>query len=56
MLIALLELLGNHLVIPHVIEMNLSSASLAVCDMQRQQVKDSQERLHLDDTITPGVW
>lgn len=40
-LIALWELLGNHLVIPRVIEMSLSSAFLAVCDMGRQQVKDS---------------
>lgn len=49
------ELLGNHLVIPCVIEMNLSSAFLAICDMRRQQVKDSQEHLHLDDTVTPEV-
>ena len=54
-LIVLCELLGNHLVIPHVLEMNLSSAFLAICDMRRQQVKDSQEHLHLDDTITPEV-
>lgn len=46
-------LLGNHSVIPCVIEMNLSSAFLAVCDMKRQQVKDSQEHLHLGDTIPP---
>lgn len=56
-LIALRELLGNHLVIPRVIEMSLSSAFLAGCDTGRQQVKDSWEHLHLDDTIPPaGVW
>lgn len=57
MLIALWELLSNHLVIPHAIEVNLSFAFLAICDKKRQQVKDSQEHLHLDDTITPAeVW
>lgn len=49
------ELLGNHLAIPCVIEMNLSSTFLATCDMWRQQVKDSQEHVPLDDTITPGA-
>jgi hypothetical protein len=39
--IALWELLGNHLVIPRVIEMSLSCAFLAVSDMRGQQVKDS---------------
>lgn len=40
-----------------VIEMSLSSAFLAGCDTGRQQVKDSWEHLHLEDTIPPaGVW
>lgn len=36
MLIVLRKLPGNHLVIPHVIQMNLSSALSAICDMRRQ--------------------
>lgn len=56
MLIALHELPGNHLVIPPVTQMNLSSALSAMWDMRRQQVKNSQEHLHLDDTISPEMW